>query len=117
MNEYLVSIVIPVYNVERYIDECMKSIQGLDSHNVEIILVNDGSTDESGKICKEYANTFTNVKCVEQKNQGLSEARNTVNRSPSSRQLKKYKFSCQQKFICWQFLCSLQVNFVFFHWC
>ena len=40
-----------------------------------------------------------------------------LNRSPSSRQLKKYKFSCQQKFICWQFLCSLQINFVFFHWC
>lgn len=77
MRKYLLSIIIPVYNVEKYLEECMRSIQVLDGHSVEIILVNDGSTDGSGHLCQQYADTLENVKYVEQKNQGLSEARNT----------------------------------------
>lgn len=77
MSEYLVSIVIPVYNVEKYLEECMSSIQGVDINIVEIILVNDGSTDSSSELCQKYADMLENVKYIEQKNQGLSEARNT----------------------------------------
>ena len=71
----LFSIVIPVYNVEKYLDECMQSIlQQLDSINndCEILLIDDGSTDNSGKICDEYMIKFpTLVKTFHKENQGL----------------------------------------------
>jgi len=76
MSEYLLSIVIPVYNVENYLDECINSIKIPDGESIEIILVNDGSTDNSGNICKSYMDKIPNLKYIEQKNQGLSEARN-----------------------------------------
>lgn len=76
-NNILLSIVIPVYNVRFYVEECLESIQVVANENIEIICVNDGSTDGSELICKEYNQNFKNVKCIDQENQGLSAARNT----------------------------------------
>lgn len=71
------SIIIPVYNVEKYLDNCLNSILEKNLENYEIILVNDGSTDSSGKICNKYANEYNEIKVFHQENKGLSGARNT----------------------------------------
>lgn len=70
------SIIIPVYNVEKYIELCLKSILQQNKNNLEIILIDDGSTDCSGVICDSYQRKFDNIKVIHQKNQGLSSARN-----------------------------------------
>lgn len=57
--EKLISVIVPVYNVEKYINRCLDSIISQTYKNLEIILVNDGSTDNSGKICDEYAEKIT----------------------------------------------------------
>ncbi len=72
----LISVIVPVYNIAQYLPECVDSILGQTYPNTEIILVDDGSTDESGSICDEYAERFPNVVAVHQKNRGLSGARN-----------------------------------------
>lgn len=72
----LISIVVPVYNVERYFDACMVGILGQTYRNIEIILVDDGSTDQSGKMCDGYAETDKRVTVIHKKNGGLSDARN-----------------------------------------
>ena len=71
-----VSIIIPVYNVEKYLEECVQSVLSQTYGNYEIILVDDGSTDKSGAICDSYANQ-DNVKIIHKENGGLSSARNT----------------------------------------
>lgn len=72
------SIIIPVYNVERFLKENLNSVYQLDLKDKEIILVNDGSTDSSLKILETYKKKYPeNTKLISQKNQGLSEARNT----------------------------------------
>ena len=71
-----ISVVVPVYNVEKYIDKCIMSLINQTYKNIEIILVDDESTDKSGTICDEYAKKYKNVKCVHKKNGGLSDARN-----------------------------------------
>lgn len=72
------SIIIPVYNVKEYLCKCIESILKISEINKEIILVNDGSTDGSDKICEKYFNKNKNIiKYITQKNAGLSEARNT----------------------------------------
>lgn len=73
----LVSVVVPVYNVEPYLRRCLDSIIGQTHKNMEIILVNDGSTDGSGKICEEYRKKEKRIFLITQENSGLSEARNT----------------------------------------
>ncbi len=73
----LVSVIIPVYNVEKYLDDCLKSILNQKYDNLEIIIVDDGSTDKSGDIAKRYASSNKSIKIVHQKNGGLSSARNT----------------------------------------
>lgn len=75
-NQALVSVIIPVYNVEKYLRECVDSVIGQTYKNLEIILVNDGSTDSSGKICDEYVDKDERVTVIHQKNGGLSQARN-----------------------------------------
>ena len=70
------SVIIPVYNVEKYLQECLKSILEQTYNNYEIILVDDGSTDSSGKICDEYAQKYPNIHTYHQVNQGQSVARN-----------------------------------------
>lgn len=74
--EELVSVIVPIYNVEKYIKQCIDSIINQTYINLEIILVNDGSTDSCGKICDEYAEKDTRIKVIHQKNGGVSCARN-----------------------------------------
>ncbi len=76
-NTPLVSIIIPVYNVELYLHECIDSVINQTYKNLEIILVDDGSTDSSGKICDDYVETDSRIKVIHQRNGGLSVARNT----------------------------------------
>lgn len=71
-----ISIIVPVYNVEAYIRQCLDSTGVLGCNNIELILVNDGSTDGSGAVCREYACRWGNVKLIEKLNGGLSDARN-----------------------------------------
>lgn len=73
----LVSVVVPIYNVENYLSNCLESIMKQTMKDIEIILVNDGSTDGSGEICKKYADKDNRIKYVKQRNQGVSAARNT----------------------------------------
>ena len=73
----LISVIVPVYNVESYVAECIESIQNQTYMNLEIILVNDGSTDASGDICDQYAAYDERIKVIHQENGGLSAARNT----------------------------------------
>lgn len=70
------SFVIPVYNVEKYLNECVDSILSQTYKDYEIILVDDGSKDNSGKICDEYAAKYDFIKVIHQENMGLSMARN-----------------------------------------
>lgn len=72
-----ISIIIPVYNVEKYLRQCLDSIINQTYKNLEIIIVDDWSTDDSGKICDEYAKKDKRIKSIHQKNGGLSAARNT----------------------------------------
>lgn len=72
----LFSIIIPVYNTEKYLKQCLQSVLQQTCQDYEIILIDDGSTDKSGTLCDEYAK-IDKVTCVHQKNQGLSAARNT----------------------------------------
>ncbi|TDD75929.1 glycosyltransferase [Flavobacterium caseinilyticum] len=76
MNSQLISIVIPVYNVEEFFHQCVNSIISQSYTNIEIILVDDGSTDTSGKLCDEYSKLDSRIKVIHQKNAGLSAARN-----------------------------------------
>lgn len=71
-----ISIIVPVYNVEQYLKKCINSILNQSYKNIELILVNDGSTDNSGKICDEYAEKDNRIKIIHKKNGGLSDARN-----------------------------------------
>lgn len=73
----LVSVIVPVYNVEPYLVDCIRSIQNQDYRELEIILVDDGSTDTSGTLCDELALSDNRVRVIHQKNGGLSAARNT----------------------------------------
>lgn len=73
----LISVIVPVYNVESYIAECIESIQNQTYMNLEIILVNDGSTDASGDICDKYAAYDERIQVIHKENAGVSAARNT----------------------------------------
>mgnify|MGYP000414204018 CR=1 FL=1 len=72
----MISVIVPVYNVEEYLEECLDSIQKQTYTNIEVILVNDGSTDGSKEICEWYCEKDSRFKLVNQENKGLSGARN-----------------------------------------
>ena len=76
-NKEVVSIVIPIYNVEAYLKQCLETIVNQTYPNLEIILVNDGSPDNSEEICKEFFKRDSRIRYVRQVNGGLSAARNT----------------------------------------
>lgn len=73
----LVSVILPVYNVEEYLCKCVDSVLAQTYRNLEVILVDDGSMDNSSKLCEEYAKKDNRIKVIHQKNGGLSAARNT----------------------------------------
>ena len=75
--EPLVSVIVPVYNVEKYLKRCLDSIIEQTYKNIEIILVDDGSTDRSGEICDEYKKRDERIVLVRQKNKGVASARNS----------------------------------------
>lgn len=76
MSKCLISIIVPVYNVENYLRNCLDSILTCDYSDFEVLLINDGSTDHSGEICDEYADTDARVKVLHQSNRGVSYTRN-----------------------------------------
>lgn len=75
--EHLISIIVPVFNVEDYIETCVNSILSQTYTKFEIILVNDGSTDKSGEICNQFALKDRRIKVIHQVNKGVSAARNS----------------------------------------
>lgn len=70
------SVIVPVYNVQKYLKRCLDSVLNQTYKNYEIILIDDGSTDCSGDICDQYEKKYNDVKVIHQENQGLSAARN-----------------------------------------
>lgn len=72
----LISVIIPIYNVEDYLHYAIESLEKQTYKNFEIILVNDGSTDNSGKLCDEHSEKYSNVRVFHKENGGLSDARN-----------------------------------------
>lgn len=76
MNNDLISVIIPVYNIEKYLGKCIKSVMEQTYKNIEIILVNDGSTDSCGKICDYYKKIDNRIVVIHKTNGGLSSARN-----------------------------------------
>lgn len=74
----LISIIVPCYKVEKYLPKCIDSIINQTYSNLEIFLVDDGSPDESGKICEEYADKDERIKVIHKVNGGLSDARNVA---------------------------------------
>lgn len=73
----IVSVIIPVFNVEKYLISCIESLIMQSYKNIEIILVDDGSSDRSGEICDSYEQNYKYIHVIHQKNEGLSGARNT----------------------------------------
>lgn len=76
MKESLVSVIIPVYKVEKYLNKCVDSVLNQTYKNLEIILVDDGSPDGCPKMCDEFADKDKRIKVIHKKNGGLSDARN-----------------------------------------
>lgn len=72
----LISVVLPVYNVEKYLERCVESVVNQTFTNLEIILVDDGSTDSSGRLCDKLATTDSRISVIHKTNGGLSDARN-----------------------------------------
>lgn len=77
-NTMLVTVIVPVYKVEEYLEKCVESIKNQTYRELEIILVDDGSPDNSGKMCDKIAETDQRIKVIHQENMGLSGARNTA---------------------------------------
>ena len=76
MKNELISIVVPIYNVEKYLEKCVESILRQTYKNIEIILVDDGSPDLCGEICENYKKIDKRITVIHKKNGGLSDARN-----------------------------------------
>ena len=73
----LISIIVPVYKAEKHLSECIDSIISQTYENFELILIDDGSPDNSGKICDEYAEKDKRIRAIHKENGGVSSARNT----------------------------------------
>ena len=76
MEQTVISVIVPIYKVEQYLRQCVDSILNQTHSALEVILVDDGSPDGSGKICDEYAARDSRVRVIHKKNGGLSDARN-----------------------------------------
>lgn len=73
----LISIIIPAYNIENYIAKCLDSLLNQTYRNLEIIVVDDGSSDNTGKVIDDYSSKYDNIKVIHKKNAGVSAARNS----------------------------------------
>ncbi|HBZ87912.1 MAG TPA: glycosyltransferase family 2 protein, partial [Erysipelotrichaceae bacterium] len=71
----LISVIVPIYKVEKYLDECISSIVNQTYRNMQIILVDDGSPDRCGEICDEWAKRDSRIMVIHKSNGGLSDAR------------------------------------------
>lgn len=78
INEPLITVIVPVYNVEQYLSRCIESIRHQSYKNWELLLVDDGSADLSGSICDSYADKDKRIRVIHQENQGVSVARNVA---------------------------------------
>ena len=76
MNDFLISVIVPVYNREMYLERCVRSIMNQTYQNLEILLVDDGSTDGSGEICERLAKEDKRIRVFHKENGGSSSARN-----------------------------------------
>ena len=76
MKKELISVIVPIYDIEKYLNKCIESIVNQSYENLEIILIDDGSTDESGKICDKWKEKDGRIKVIHKENGGLSDARN-----------------------------------------
>ncbi len=76
MSEVKISVIVPVYNTEEYLPRCLDSIIGQTFDNIEVIVVDDGSTDNSYSVCREYAGRDTRIRLFHKENGGASSARN-----------------------------------------
>lgn len=76
MNNFLISVIIPIYNTEKYLEDCIKSVVNQSYENLDIILVNDGSTDKSKEICEKYAEKDSRIRLINQSNMGAAMAKN-----------------------------------------
>ena len=76
MNNKLVNIIIPIYNGELYLERCLESVLKQSYTNIEVILVNDGSTDHSLDICNQYRSRDSRIKIIDKSNSGVSDSRN-----------------------------------------
>ena len=74
-----ISVIIPVYNVQDYISDCLDSLLNQKTSFDEIVIIDDGSTDESGAICEAYADKYSIISYYKQKNMGAAKARNKAN--------------------------------------
>lgn len=72
----LISLIIPVYNVEKYLSKCLDSVVNQTYKNIEIIIINDGSTDSSLQICQEYKKKYSTIRLINQENNGIAAVRN-----------------------------------------
>jgi len=76
LKKELISVIVPIYDIEKYLNKCIESIVNQSYKNLEIILIDDGSTDESGKICDKWKEKDGRIKVIHKENGGLSDARN-----------------------------------------
>ena len=90
MKKPIISVIVPVYNVEDYLPKCLDSILNQTFSNIEIICVNDGSTDGSRKILEEYKKRDFRIKIVDKENGGLSSARNAGGNPVCSRTVGRH---------------------------
>lgn len=75
MNGYIISVIIPIYNTEKYLSRCIESVLAQTFNKIEIVLIDDGSIDNSYNIAKQYSEKYENIKAISQENRGTSEAR------------------------------------------
>lgn len=74
--DIILSVIVPIYNVELYLNDCLNSIVNQNINNFEILLIDDGSTDQSSRICDDYASLYENIRIFHKQNGGVSSARN-----------------------------------------
>lgn len=104
-----ISVIVPIYNVAPFLKECVDSILNQDYENIEIILVDDGSTDNSSFICDEYAKKYNQIRVFHKENGGLSDARNFGIRKATG---KYISFIDSDDYIAKDFLSTLYKNLV-----